>query len=116
MPYALIPDGFVLKKVTKAEQAAVNEYFGRQRRASYLNTLIDNPQTSVLLGGVISGSLIFSLIEKLFGEGGPFTKDQIAEKLNPATVFKAAVEERSVSRDFEGALSLFQQALADMEK
>ena len=40
MAYTLIPEGFTLKKVTKAEKDAVDEYFGRERRGTYLEELL----------------------------------------------------------------------------
>ena len=74
MPYALIPEGFTLKKVTKAQQDAIDEYFGRERRGSYLNTLIENPATTTLVGGALTGGALLALINKFFSEGVPFTK------------------------------------------
>jgi uncharacterized glyoxalase superfamily protein PhnB len=40
MPYALIPDGFTLKKVTKQQQDAVN----RHRRHDNVKTVLNNPE------------------------------------------------------------------------
>ena len=80
MPYALIPEGFTLKKVTKAQQDAINEYFGRERRGSYLNTLIENPATATLAISALTGGALLALINKFFSEGGPFTKEEILEK------------------------------------
>jgi len=50
MPYALIPDGFELKKVTKAEKDAVDEYFGRERKGSYIEGFLSNENTPLLIG------------------------------------------------------------------
>jgi hypothetical protein len=111
MPYVLIPDGFALKKVTKAQQDAVDEYFGRERRGSYFNTLIDNPNTATLVIGTLTGGVLLSLINKFFSEGGPFTAEEIAEKLSPANVVPALVETTSPTGDFESAFSLVQEAL-----
>jgi hypothetical protein len=111
MAYVLIPDGFALKKVTKAQQDAVDEYFGRERRGSYLNTLIDNPNTATLVIGTLTGGVLLSLINKFFSEGGPFTAEEIAEKLSPANVVPALVETTSPATDIESAFSLVQEAL-----
>ena len=39
MPFALIPEGFELVKVTKAQEQAVNKYYNQQR----ISSLIENP-------------------------------------------------------------------------
>ena len=53
MPYALIPDGFELQKVTKLQQRAVDEYFGRQRRGTYISEILSNPTGPPILGAII---------------------------------------------------------------
>jgi len=58
MAYTLIPEGFTLKKVTKAEKDAVDEYFGRERRGTYLEELLGNPNTPLVFG---AGALAVSL-------------------------------------------------------
>lgn len=50
MAYVLIPDGFTLKKVTKAEKDAVDEYFGRERKGSYIEGFLSNENTPLLIG------------------------------------------------------------------
>ena len=116
MPYALIPEGFTLKKVTKAQQDAIDEYFGRERRSSYLNTLIENPATTTLVGGDLTGGALLALINKYFSEGGPFTKEEIIEKLNPFAVVETAIEATSPTGDVESAFSLVQEALKKREQ
>jgi len=44
MAYVLLPDGFTLKSVTKAQQNAVDDYFGRERRSDYLDNILKNPE------------------------------------------------------------------------
>ena len=95
MSYVLIPDGFTLKKVTKPEQDAVDEYFGRERRKSYLNNLIDNPTTVTLAVSALTGVFVAPLIKDLFEEGITFTSDEIAEKLNPVTIINTWREKRA---------------------
>ena len=48
MPYALIPDGYSLKKVTKLQASAVNA----KRRHDNVEALLANPNTPLLIGGV----------------------------------------------------------------
>ena len=47
MPYALIPDGYSLKKVTKLQKQAVNE----KRRHDDVVAFLNNPNTPLLMGG-----------------------------------------------------------------
>ena len=95
MAVVLIPYGFTLKKVTKPEQDAVDEYFGRERRKSYLNNLIDNPTTVTLAVSALTGVFVAPLIKDLFEEGITFTSDEIAEKLNPVTIINTWREKRA---------------------
>ena len=52
MPFALIPDGFTLQKVTAAQERAVKS----KRRQDDLIALINNPQTLAVLGTIIAVS------------------------------------------------------------
>ena len=98
MAYVLIPDGFTLKKVTKAEQEAVDEYFGRERKGTYIEGFLSNPNTPTLIGGAgflaLSGILIDLLFGSLEKEGVILTDTQktslkksfdISLLLNPVT-------------------------------
>ena len=116
MPYALIPEGFTLKKVTKAQQDAIDEYFGRERRGGYLNTLIENPATTTLVGGALTGGALLALINKFFSEGGPFTKEEIVEKLNPLAVIETAIETTSPTVDITASLETLTSALSEREQ
>ena len=64
MPYALIPEGFELKKVTKQQKDAVDEYFGRERRGSYIEGLLSNTSTPTLLATAAIPAIIAILISK----------------------------------------------------
>tara|TARA_R110002020_G_scaffold265755_1_gene480538 strand:+ start:225 stop:581 length:357 start_codon:yes stop_codon:yes gene_type:complete len=116
MPYALIPEGFTLKKVTKAQQDAIDEYFGRERRGSYLNTLIENPATTTLVGGALTGGALLALINKFFSEGGPFTKEEIVEKLNPLAILETAIETTSPTMNITASLETLTSALLEREQ
>ena len=54
MPYALIPEGFELKKVTKAQEQAVNA----KRRHDNVQAFIENENTPLLVG---AGAVVFSV-------------------------------------------------------
>ena len=56
MPYALIPEGFELKKVTKAQEQAVNA----KRRHDNVQAFIENENTPLLVGaGAVALSVPF---------------------------------------------------------
>jgi len=48
MPYAMIPDGYSIKKVTKLQKQAVNA----KRRHDNVTTFLGNETTPLLMGGV----------------------------------------------------------------
>ena len=71
MPFALIPDGFTLKKVTKLQEKAINS----KRRHDNVMAILENSQTPLVVAGIVTAflagraadSLIDDLKEK--GEG-----------------------------------------------
>jgi len=94
MAYTLIPEGFTLKQVSKAEKDAVDEYFGRERRGTYLEELFGNPNAPLVVGAIVLvPTLIAVLLAKLKEEGVSIT-DEIGQglvKLSPAYwLFKVA--------------------------
>ena len=62
MPYALIPDGFTLKKVTKQQQDAVN----RHRRHDNVKTVLNNPEIIKQIILVFAGYLALKEAQDLF--------------------------------------------------
>ena len=69
MAYALIPDGYSLKKVTKLQKQAVNE----KRRHDDVVALLGNETTPILIGGVALAALtpiLITLILQLLEEQG----------------------------------------------
>jgi hypothetical protein len=86
MPFALIPDGFSLVKVTKAQEKAVKDF----RRSEYIKELLDNETTlPVLLGPVLVPIITIAIAEilkdiespDLDGEGIKRATDRILEFL-----------------------------------
>ena len=69
MPYALIPDGYSLKKVTKLQKQALTD----KRRHDNVMALLNNENTPLVVGGLVAGffavqttnSVIASLEERL---------------------------------------------------
>ena len=58
MAYALIPDGYSLKKVTKLQKQAVNDH----RRHEDVKTFLGNETTPILIGGIAIATLTPALI------------------------------------------------------
>ena len=63
MAYTLIPEGFTLKKVSRAEKDAVDEYFGRKRRGSFFEGLLSNPALPSAIALIITASIAKQLAE-----------------------------------------------------
>jgi len=61
MPFALIPDGYSLKKVTKLQEKAVND----KRRHDNVMLLIENPQIITIATGIITGILVKQALESV---------------------------------------------------
>ena len=65
MPYALIPEGFTLKKVTKAQEDAVKD----KRRHDDVVALLNNESTfPIIVSGVVAlvgGGLLANFIKEL---------------------------------------------------
>jgi len=75
MPYALIPEGFTLKKVTKAQEDAVKDH----RRHEDFKTFLDNETTPLLMaatGLYVLTPALFALFLKLL-------KDEANIELTP---------------------------------
>jgi len=71
MPYALIPDGFTLKKVTKQQKDAVKEF----RRHENVKVLLDNETTLPVILGPVLVPLIAVVISELLKELPNVPKD-----------------------------------------
>ena len=83
MPYALIPDGYTLKKVTKLQKQAVNE----KRRHDNVMAFLDNETTPVLIGatGLIALAPILSeLFFRAADESGITLSDEQKEMIKKA--------------------------------
>jgi len=75
MAYALIPDGYSLKKVTKLQKQAVDD----KRRHDDIVALLNNPNTPVVVGGAIATffgvRFASDVIEDLEAKGLALTDD-----------------------------------------
>jgi len=74
MPYALIPDGYTLKSVTKLQKQAINE----QRRHDDVIAILENSQTPLVVAGIVTaflaGRAADSLINDLKAKGESLTE------------------------------------------
>ena len=88
MPYALIPDGYSLKQVTKLQKQAVND----KRRHDNVVAFLSNDGTPALIGGgallALTPFIIDALKESLEGQGIVLTDEQ---KANVKTAFDIAL-------------------------
>jgi hypothetical protein len=82
MPYALIPDGYSLKKVTKLQKQALTD----KRRHDNVVALLSNPSTPIIVGGGVAtffgvqlAKNIITEVEKTTGELASETKQAIRE-------------------------------------
>ena len=53
MPFALIPDGYSLKKVTKLQKQAINS----KRRHDNVMAILENSQTPLVVAGIVTAFL-----------------------------------------------------------
>ena len=69
MPFALIPDGFSLKKVTKLQLKALSD----KRRHDNVMKLLENPTTlptlATLIGGALVAKAVDDTLESLVDQG-----------------------------------------------
>ena len=66
MPYALIPDGYSLKKVTKLQKQAVSE----KRRHDDVVALLNNENTPLVLAGVVTAILLPIVAQQVADDTG----------------------------------------------
>ena len=83
MPYALIPDGYSLKKVTKLQKQALTD----KRRHDNVVALLNNPNTPIIVGGAVAtffgvqlAKNIIEEVEKTTGELAAETNKRFAKQ------------------------------------
>jgi len=83
--YALVPDGFTLKKVSKGEEEAIKDH----RRHEDVKAFLSNETTPILIGGAALAALtpiIFNFFLKLLAEQNITISDQQKEALKTGLV------------------------------
>jgi len=88
MPYALIPDGYTLKKVTKLQKAAVND----KRRHDDVVAFLSNDGTPALLGSTALLALT------------PFIIDAFKSALEVENIILSDEQKTKVQKAFELSL------------
>ena len=94
MPYALIPDGYTLKSVTKLQKQAISE----KRRHDDVVALLQNSQTPLVVAGIVTaflaGRAADSLIDDIKASG-----ESLTEKGEQAIRDSLAVAEKELITD-----------------
>jgi len=101
--YALVPDGFTLKKVSKGEDEAIKDH----RKHEDIKTFLNNETTPLLVGGVALAAvtpLLVNLILELVPDLSPKQKDDIKKGITwgtlPALLVKEAEKTGQVTSTF----------------
>ena len=101
--YALVPDGFTLKKVSKGEDEAIKDHRKHEDNKTFLN----NETTPLLVGGVALAAvtpLLVNLILELVPDLSPKQKDDIKKGITwgtlPALLVKEAEKTGQVTSTF----------------
>jgi len=108
MPYALIPDGYSLKKVTKAQETAVNA----KRKHDNVMALIDNPE-------IIKQIIITGFAYLAVREGKEALQDlkdfgvNISKDVEDAYTKKRAIGSAPVGLSIEAIVKKFPEVLAE---
>ena len=91
MPFALIPDGYSLKKVTKLQKQAINS----KRRHDNVMAILENSQTPLVVAGIVTaflaGRAADSLIDDLKEKG-----ENVTEKTEQVIRDSLAVAEKEL--------------------
>jgi len=85
MPYALIPDGYSLKQVTKLQKQAVNE----KRRHDNVMAFLGNETTPVLIdatGLIAVAPILLELYAQAAGEAGVTLSEEQKETIKKAWI------------------------------
>ena len=80
MPYALVPRDYILKKVTKQQEAAVNS----KRRHDDVKSFLENPTTPFLIGGALFTGVIGTIVAALIKELDIPSTPELVETLEDA--------------------------------
>jgi len=80
MPYALVPRDYILKKVTKQQEGAVNS----KRRHDDVLAFLKNPTTPFLAGGILFTGVLSAIVAAIIVELGLPDTEEVKERLDIA--------------------------------
>ena len=103
MPFALIPDGFTLKKVTKLQQQAIKD----KRRHDNVIAFINNPELMKQIIVVVAGYLALKEAQDVYeylGEKGVQIKQEVKDEYTKKRSFGAPAGGVSIDDILEEAL------------
>ena len=80
MPYALVPRDYILRKVSKQQEAAVNS----KRRHDDVKAFLENPTTPFLVGGALFTGIIGTIVAAIIKELNLPDTEEIKETLEEA--------------------------------
>ena len=91
MPFALIPEGFELRKVTKLQQAAVDKYYSDKNTQAFLEG--DGPKELVKVAAIVVTPIVLAALAKQLQERAKEEGISLSEdvtglllRLNPVTL------------------------------
>ena len=80
MPFALVPDGFKLQKVTKAQQQAIDQYYNNKTTQAFLEG--DAPSELVKVAAIVVTPIVLAALAK---RGYEFAEDEVKDIVGAVT-------------------------------
>jgi hypothetical protein len=94
MPFALIPEGFKLQKVTKLQQEAVDKYNSNQSTQAFLEG--DGPAEMVKAAAIVVTPIVLAVLAK---RGVEFAKEETEDILQATTsLLGGVVSEENIKK------------------
>ena len=87
MPFALVPEGFKLQKVTKAQQQAVERYYSNKTTQAFLEG--DATGELVKVAAIVVTPIVLAALAEQLKEKGIETSEDVTDllkRINPATL------------------------------
>ena len=102
MPFALIPEGFKLQKVTKAQQQAIDKYYSDKNTQAFLEG--DGASELVKVAAIVVTPIVLAALAK---RGYEFADDEVKDIVGAVTEGATGVGENLLDRinDAIGQLS-----------
>ena len=103
MPFALVPDGFKLQKVTKAQQQAIDKYNSNQN----IEAFFEGPASSELVKAVaiVVTPIVLAALAK---RGYEFAEDEIKDIVSAATEGVTGVGQDLLTNTVNAVLAFYE--------